>query len=211
MSNREDRPSPPYSAQAMPGKIELGNDGNQYISRPDKNGIYHWKRLWGMGETKSAVEYYSQFPQKPRIYDSEEVVRKLRAVARDLKKHGVPLLQLGWDSIWDFADYAADDAAQIIGSTFISGKNGEGGYSSKPVIYYTDHKLYWASISGKLYLNHDLRTHDVRVSKYEISKIYKTRKDIVIRIFREHFGRRFLWNGYQSAALCVQLLRKAKK
>lgn len=38
------RPSPPYPAQERQNEILMGNDGNKYISLPDKNGIYKWKK-----------------------------------------------------------------------------------------------------------------------------------------------------------------------
>ncbi len=43
MSKYEKRPSPPVSAQDFPNNIKIGNDGNEYVSKPDKkiyiNGI----------------------------------------------------------------------------------------------------------------------------------------------------------------------------
>lgn len=56
-----DRPSPPYHANDCKNKILEGNDGNEYFSRADKNGIYKWKLVKSMEECKTAKEYYSQF------------------------------------------------------------------------------------------------------------------------------------------------------
>ncbi|ARF08308.1 hypothetical protein Catovirus_1_358 [Catovirus CTV1] len=39
----KNRPSPSESAQDHRNKIMIGNDGNKYISLPDKNGVYRWK------------------------------------------------------------------------------------------------------------------------------------------------------------------------
>ena len=36
------RDSPPYSAMDCKGAKLLGNDGQKYISKADKNGIYKW-------------------------------------------------------------------------------------------------------------------------------------------------------------------------
>lgn len=36
------RPSPPYPANECCGQIMRGNDGNMYISRPDKNNVCRW-------------------------------------------------------------------------------------------------------------------------------------------------------------------------
>ena len=36
------RPSPPYSAAHCPGVATNGNDGNTYVSVPNKNGVHRW-------------------------------------------------------------------------------------------------------------------------------------------------------------------------
>jgi hypothetical protein len=36
------RNSPPYSANKCKSMKKKGNDGNHYISQPDKNGVYRW-------------------------------------------------------------------------------------------------------------------------------------------------------------------------
>ena len=38
------RPSPPYHAGECRGKTMKGNSGLMYTSKPDKNGVYTWKR-----------------------------------------------------------------------------------------------------------------------------------------------------------------------
>jgi hypothetical protein len=40
-----ERPSPAYPANECRDKVLLGNDGNQYISVPNKAGIYRWVLL----------------------------------------------------------------------------------------------------------------------------------------------------------------------
>ena len=39
------RASPPYGAQNCKNHKKLGNDGLIYVSKPDKNGVYHWKKF----------------------------------------------------------------------------------------------------------------------------------------------------------------------
>jgi hypothetical protein len=39
------RKSPDISAQISRGEKMIGNDGNMYISEPDKNGVYKWKKM----------------------------------------------------------------------------------------------------------------------------------------------------------------------
>ena len=45
------RDSPPYSAMDCKGAKLLGNDGQQYVSKADKNGIYKWVKLAEKGKS----------------------------------------------------------------------------------------------------------------------------------------------------------------
>lgn len=49
------RDSPPYSAMDCKGTKLLGNDGNQYVSKADKNGIYKWVKIAGKSESATCV------------------------------------------------------------------------------------------------------------------------------------------------------------
>ena len=40
-----EKKGPPYIASLCPGKIKTGNDGNNYESKPDKNGKYRWIKV----------------------------------------------------------------------------------------------------------------------------------------------------------------------
>lgn len=40
-----ERPSPPFLAAECPGKVKLGNNGLQYRSVANKNGVYSWKKV----------------------------------------------------------------------------------------------------------------------------------------------------------------------
>ena len=41
----KNRKSPPYSANQNCNKKMVGNDGNMYISKPNKNNICSWKKI----------------------------------------------------------------------------------------------------------------------------------------------------------------------
>lgn len=41
----KNRKSPPYPANENCNKIMIGNDGNMYISKPNKNNICSWKKI----------------------------------------------------------------------------------------------------------------------------------------------------------------------
>jgi len=50
------RDSPPYSAMDCKGAKLLGNDGQQYVSKADKNGIYKWVKMAGKSESATCVK-----------------------------------------------------------------------------------------------------------------------------------------------------------
>ena len=47
------RPSPSEPSKLFPGKTKKGNDGNKWQSRPNKNGIYVWRKVFGSKKTKT--------------------------------------------------------------------------------------------------------------------------------------------------------------
>ena len=55
----KNRDSPPYSAMDCKGAKLLGNDGQQYISKADKNGIYKWVKIAEKSESTSTSKIYS--------------------------------------------------------------------------------------------------------------------------------------------------------
>lgn len=54
LSKYTSRPSPPRPANSAGcrGKIHVGNDGNDWISKPTVNGSYRWVKLGGGSPTK---------------------------------------------------------------------------------------------------------------------------------------------------------------
>ena len=63
------RDSPPYSAMNCKGAKLLGNDGQQYVSKADKNGIYKWVKIAGKSESTSKIySYYNGLGHKQYIY-----------------------------------------------------------------------------------------------------------------------------------------------
>jgi hypothetical protein len=55
------RDSPPYSAMDCKGMKLLGNDGQEYISKADKNGIYKWVKISGKSKSESKFKIYSYY------------------------------------------------------------------------------------------------------------------------------------------------------
>jgi len=63
------RDSPPYSAMDCKGTKLLGNDGQQYISKADKNGIYKWVKVAEKNKSTSKIySYWDELGYKQYIY-----------------------------------------------------------------------------------------------------------------------------------------------
>jgi len=63
------RDSPPYSAMDCKGAKLIGNDGQQYISKADKNGIYKWVKIAEKGKSTSKIySYYNGLGHEQYIY-----------------------------------------------------------------------------------------------------------------------------------------------
>jgi hypothetical protein len=63
------RDSPPYSAMDCKGAKLLGNDGQQYVSKADKNGIYKWVKVAEKNKSTSKIySYYDGLGHEQYIY-----------------------------------------------------------------------------------------------------------------------------------------------
>ena len=72
------RDSPPYSAMDCKGAKLLGNDGQQYVSKADKNGIYKWVKVAGKSEPKFKIyAYFDGINDKQYIYKVYQTENKV--------------------------------------------------------------------------------------------------------------------------------------
>ena len=78
------RDSPPYSAMDCKGAKLLGNDGKQYISKADKNGIYKWVKIAGKSESTSKI--YSYFDGLTNIQHIYKVYPTENKVIQEILK-----------------------------------------------------------------------------------------------------------------------------
>jgi len=83
------RDSPPYSAMDCKGQKLIGNDGQQYISKSDKNGIYKWVKLVEKSQSLFKIySYYDGLDHKQYIYkvypnENKVIQEKLKDVQDD--------------------------------------------------------------------------------------------------------------------------------
>ena len=100
-----------------------GNDGNEYISKPDKNLIYKWKKIKQIDKTKTPYEYYSQFSEPKIKFDTEKFITKWTLATTELSKQNIILLEIGWKKIGIFIDFAWETANEYL-------------YKNQPCLYF---------------------------------------------------------------------------
>lgn len=187
------RPSPPYHANECKNMILEGSDGDsEYISSPNKNGVYSWKKLKGL-DANSAEQYYGQFPEtknlKPK-YNFKPVLKKLNTAARQLEKHNIHLVRIGWRNVGDWVDWAETDALYTIAKK-CGLKDDRDVYGKISYIFYTDNRRFWSIVKdGKLYLSHNILKHD---------------KPIVDKVFKKIFGTSYLWKLSNAKNIIINL------
>ncbi len=140
MSKYEKRDSPPLSAQDFHNKIKLGNDGQEYISRADKNKVYRWYKIKSMDKCISPEKYYMQFPEnylqkKFYKYDLKRLDKNIKLVKKELEKKNIYLFKIGWKNVYNYVDYAWDEAQK---------------HNKDNFIFYTEKSLFWTQNSGEL-------------------------------------------------------------
>jgi hypothetical protein len=52
------RKGPPYHAKDCKGAVKMGNDGEKYISEPDKRGVYKWNKTKKLKTSKANAKIY---------------------------------------------------------------------------------------------------------------------------------------------------------
>ena len=165
MSKYGKRESPPVSAQDFPNKIRKGNDGEEYVSRADKNKVYRWYKIKSMYNCSTPEKYYMQFPEnylqkKFYKYDLKKLEMKINRVKKELKQKNIYLFKIGWKNVYNFIDYAWEDARE---------------HNKENFIFYTEKALFWAQNSGKLTLQCSLQK-GVKEEAFEIfHKIFKNK------------------------------------
>jgi hypothetical protein len=188
------RPSPPYHADNCRDKIMKGNNGKQFISRPDKNGSYKW---YPISHGKTPEDYYSQFPDnKEKKY--QFLKKTFNAIAKELEEKNILLFHVGWNKIYELVDNAWIDAEKLTEKSKIVKeirKTGDKNDVHKLVsfLFYTEHRRYWSEITGELYLQNNILKKDVKDVK---------------EIFTKYFGNNFVWNGSNKKTILIKLQKK---
>lgn len=182
------------NAQEYQYKIIEGNNGKQFISRPDKNGIFRWVRF-SQGNTPE--EYFLQFPNvgyKQYLFPTI-LLDKLK---RELLEKNILFFKIGWKNVWNYTDYAWEDAiartekSPVVKKLRIINKH-DSVMKLISFVFYTDNRRYFSEINGTLDLQHNILKKDTKTIK---------------EVFAEYFGKRFVWNGTKNKTISLKLQKK---
>jgi hypothetical protein len=185
----KNRPSPPYHANDCKDKIMKGNDKKDYISKEDKNGVYHWVKLKDFGKTKTPEEYYSQFkPYEPK-YDKVDLLKKLNLVEKELLKSKIYLIHIGWNNVYNFSNYAWDDALEFLQKK-LKLPNNNSIFDNVSFMFYTDKHLFVATINGELPMQNNILNKD---------------KKVINDAFKKYFGKSYKESKNAKQVITVKL------
>ncbi len=169
---KTERPSPPYHAGDLK-YVLLENNDNDWVSVPDINGVFHWKRLKSMDECKTAEEYYTQYSDLNKKYSIDKTIETLKKASKELARINVFIIQdLNWKYTTMFVDDAWNYAEEKLKSRF--DKFGEENVS---YMFYRNKDKFFAEIEGELNLQYRIR---------------KPAKKETFEILKKHFGNKII-------------------
>ena len=196
------RPSPPYPANEFCGRKKKGNDGNMYLSTPDKNGICKWikektqktQKTKKTKKTKSVLDLFdvvhvneTQFKKIVEKSDpyTKSTVHKLMEFVKDIRKTG--------------------KIAHIVPLPLSSGG-----------LYWTDYSLpYIEDIYGKfddekfdnyMYFNVYLNQKGTEIEPRDITGNFSPLNKVeTIKLLDKHLKNRYTWSGKNKDAIRIHL------
>ena len=181
-SKQNKRPSPTPHASEHKYKVIKGNDGNDYISKPDKNQIFKWKKIKPMSKTKTPYEFYSQYQEREQhiLYNIDKFINGWNLATRELAQSNIILLEIGWKKIGSFIDFAWEKAHEYMQKKYNN--------STYSLLFYTENSLYNGSINGIIDIQHDILRKD---------------KDLIIKVLKKYFN--VNWTGKTTNSIQIKL------
>jgi hypothetical protein len=183
MSKYEKRLSPAVSAQDYHNKIKVGNDGNEYVSRANKKMVFKWYKIKDMNECSSAEKYYMQFPQNYLQknfykYDLKQIEYKLNIAKKELEKENIYLIKIGWKRVYNFIDYAWENAETYIKNKYFKENKKINRYDildKANFIFYTESTEFWSQNDGMFKMQWSLNKNGKKIAFEILRKIFKNK------------------------------------
>ena len=187
-------------AQDYPNKIKLGNDGLEYISKPNKNNIFKWIKIKNMEDCKSASVYYMQFPENYLQknfykYKLNFIDNNLKIIKKELEKEHIYLFKIGWKKSYNYLDFAWEYARTYIFKKYIKKTDIKIDTSYNIMdyanfIFYTEKNEFFFQNDGELSIQWNLDKK---------SKIY------AFQIFKKYFKTKFIEPKNSTNAIIIKI------
>jgi hypothetical protein len=168
------RNSPPFPANKCKEMIKEGNDGKEYISKKDKNGIYKWtlhveKKIVYKNNPDA---YFKQFDNyKEPIHDMSFFMSKIKELYTKLKKIGVLFYFLKWSRDSTYAGHHSIIGEKAENYIETHPKEGTNGF-----LYMSEYLVYSSSLQdGIIYLSHELNKNIIPEFNKIIQEVFPNR------------------------------------
>ena len=183
---------PRLSPMRYANKIRKGKDGRRYISKI-KHGVFQWRRIKTMEETKTGKEYWAQFPKIKSYKEVKKVIQTLKVVKKELRSRGIFLYRVGWNKVWNWIDNAWSKVeSKLRRESKVKRRMKEHDLPQDhvSVIFWTVNGQYSATQTGQLNLQHSILSID---------------KAFVVKTFRSHFDSRYQWNESSRKTIKIKI------
>jgi len=182
------RPSPSESAQDFPDKVKKGNDKNFYVSKPDKNGVYKWKKIV---DKKTAEDFYNQYPEiyldeDFKKYDYKPTLKTLEKAKKELEENHIYLFLIPWKKTTNFVDSAWSEALDLISKK----KNVNQESWKNNFLFCMESDIFFSQKRGEITLQWNLD---------------KKALDILSEIFNKYFGKKYIKPKNKRKSIIIKL------
>jgi|688.fasta_scaffold41329_3 hypothetical protein len=165
------RNSPNEHAKDFKNEIKLGNDEENYISLPDKNNIYKWKKV-----SSNAIKHFKMITPQNKInkilkFDEKLINNTIKKLKKELMKFNIILIYLEnmgrwYDGEYHFIDYLWSDGVNELKNEYKIVDEFKHSFMITDDIYVLN-----ALQTGKLIFQHNILLKDVKHLKEVYKKI----------------------------------------
>jgi len=197
------RDSPPYPANDYCGKKKKGNDGNMYLSTPDKNGICKWIKV----TIKVTMKTKKTKKTKKSPLDLFDVVHVNETQFKKVVEKSNPYIKSTVHKLMEFIEdiRKTGKIAHIVPLPLSSGG-----------IYWTDYSLpYIEDIYGEfddekfdnyMYFNVYLNQKGTEIDTRDIAGNFSPLNKVeTIKLLDKHLKNRYTWSGNNKDAIRIHL------
>ena len=194
------RDSPPYPANDYCGKKKKGNDGNMYLSTPDKNGVCKWIKV----TMKVTIKTKKTMKTKKKIspLDLFDVVHVNETKFKKVVEKSNPYIKSTVHKLMAFIEdiRKTGKIAHIVPLPLSSGG-----------IYWTDYSLpyiedIYGEVDNYMYFNVYLNQKGTEIDTRDIAGNFtRLNKVDTIKLLDKHLKNRYTWSGNNKDAIRIHL------